>query len=173
MTEKRKRLVIARLEQRLANICQTVPPKIPGPCYWLHEDAAESFCRKHAIQAHGRKFDLGAPLADSRFYERDEWEDAFFEGIGASDDSESDHSEACARCGETLSYVLTDSGVEMEIEYYREAPLIMIRDEDSYALDRLALNVFEGSPRKIVLGVSMVVNQAFRLLEEFQKKESN
>jgi hypothetical protein len=158
-------LIAERAQARLAEVCAKVPPLDPGPCYWMHEDATESFCRKHAIQAWGRRFDLGPPLVDADWYRRDEWEQAFYEGIGASSDSESDHPEACARCGETLSYVLTDSGVRDEIQYYREAQLVAVRDEDTYALDRLSLNVWPGAPRWMVVGVALAINQAWRIVQ--------
>jgi hypothetical protein len=162
----RSGLVVERIEARLAEILLAVPPLNPGLCYWLHEDATESFCRKHVIEERGRAFDLGAPLRDSEFYDRDDWEDAFWEGIGATEGGESDHTEACARCGETLSYVLTDGGMRSEIDYYLEAPLVIIRDEDSYALDRLALNIWGGSPRGDIVGVAAAVNQAWRIIKE-------
>jgi hypothetical protein len=167
MQEKHSRaeLVVKRLNSRLAEVLEAVPPLNPGPCYWLHEDASESFCRKHVIQARGREFELGPPLRDVDWFRRDDWECAFWEGIGASEDSESDHTEACARCGETLSYVLTDGGMRSEIDYYLEAPLVAVSDENSYALDRLALNIWEGSPRSDILGVAVAVNQAWRIVK--------
>jgi hypothetical protein len=163
LAERRSALIVERMEQRLEAIHIAVPPLQPGPSYWLDSDGGPSYCRACVIKARGKEFELGAPLEDSNWSDRDELEDAFHAGIDGGFDTTSDSTEACETCRKTLSYILTDYGVEEEIGYYREAPLIEVRDEDSYALDRLALNIYPGSPRQMILGVCIAVNQAFRL----------
>lgn len=79
-------------------------------------------------------------------------------------DTTSDSAAACDICRCTLSYILTDYGVQDEIQYWRESQLVAVRDEDSYALDRLCLNVYERSPRAMLLGAAIAVNQAWRLV---------
>ncbi|WP_138921228.1 hypothetical protein [Novosphingobium pentaromativorans] len=162
----RASLVLLRMEERLAAICAAVPPINPGLQYWLDSDAGPSYCRKCVIAARGREFELGPPLEDAPFYRRTDLEDAFHDGIDGGFDTTSDSTSACETCGTTLSYILTDYGVEQEINYYREAPICALRDEDSYALDRLALNIWEGSPRHMILGALVAVNQAWRLLQQ-------
>lgn len=166
----REELIYQRIEDRLAEICEAVPPIQPGAQYWLDSDCGPSYCRKCVIIARGREFELGRPLEDRLSYYRTDLEDAFHEGIDGGFDTTGDSTSACELCGETLSYILTDEGVESEVEYYREAPLCELRDEDSYALDRLALNVWAGTKRHILLGVAMAVNQAWRLLPTLTKE---
>lgn len=164
MHDPRPTLVWRRAEERLAAILETVPPIEPGPQFWLDSDAGPSYCRPCAIIARGREFEFGPPLEDKPFYRRTDVEDAFFGGIDGGFDTTSYSTAACAVCGKTLSYILTDEGVRQEIDYYRETPLCALRDEDSYALDRLALNLWEGAARDMILGVTVAVNQAWRLL---------
>ena len=163
--ESRSAWIAARIDERLAIIRAAVPPLNPPAAFWLDSDAGPSYCRRCVRIARGQEFDLGVPLEDVPFYRRDEWEDAFWEGIDGGFDTESDTTLACDICGQTLSYILADYGVDSEVAYYREAPLVAVRDEDSYALDRLALNIWEGAPRRRILGVSIAVNQAYRLVQ--------
>lgn len=160
----RSELIYRRINERIVSICEAVPPIQPGLTYWLESDATESYCRKHAIEAREKEFGLGPLLEDKPFYRRTELEDAFFLGIGASDGGESDHPEACARCGETLSYCLTDYGMRSEIDYFLEAPLAELNGEVSYGLDRLTACIWPGANRADLLGVDVAVNQAWRLL---------
>jgi len=162
--EKRAELIVDRINDRLDAIHKAVPPIRPPAAFWLDSDAGPSYCRKCAVIARGREFELGPLLVDGLTYDRSEWEDLFFEGIDGGFDTTSDSAAACDICGRTLSYILTDYGVESEIAYYREAPLCAVRDEDTYALDRLCLNVYEGSTRSQILGAAIAVNQAFRIL---------
>ena len=155
---------------RCPSLCEAVPPIDPPPQYWLESDAGPSYCRDCAIVARGWEFELGPLLTTPRWYERDEWADAYWEGIDGGRDIESECAESCDRCGCTLSYILTDYGVEAEAYYHRECPLVTIRDEDSYALDRLALNVFGGMNRAHLLAVAIAVNQAYRLLPALGKE---
>jgi hypothetical protein len=62
-------------------------------------------------EARGAEFDLGVPLTPHRWH-RTDLENAFWEGIGGTIDGNSDNTEACDTCGKTLSYILTDYGVE-------------------------------------------------------------
>lgn len=160
----RAELIADRLRDRVWAIMDRVPPLDPGPCYWLEEDSSASYCRRHAIIARGREFDLGAPLVDNDWYRHDDWEGAFWDGIGRTRDGTSDVTERCHVCGETLSYILTDEGVDQELDYWLENPLIQVRDEDVYALDRLSLNVWAEGNRRRLLGVAAAVNQAWRLV---------
>lgn len=160
----REELIYERMSQRLSAIMEAVPPINPPAQYWLDSDAGPSYCWNCVIIARGREFELGPLLTRPEWYERDKWEDAYFEGIDGGFDTSSDSSAACDICRKTLSYILTDYGVEQEMDYFRECPLVELRDEDTYALDRLALNIWEGSSRKDILGAAIVVNQAYRLL---------
>lgn len=164
----RARIIYTRLDARLNAIQKAVPPIEPEICHWLESDAGDSYCFDCAINARGREFELGRPLTVSWWYERDELEDAFYLGIGGSSrsDQHSDHTEHCATCGRTLSYILTDYGVEDELNYFLESPLINVRDEDSYALDRLCLNISHWSPRSQLLRASAVIAQAYRIVEQ-------
>lgn len=167
----RAKLIYRRMDERLSFIMEQVPPIEPGAAYWLDSDAGPSYCRKCVVLARGREFELGPPLVDEAFYHRDELQDAFYEGIDGGFDTTSDSTQACETCGKTLSYILTDEGVQQEVDYYREAPLIAVRDEDSYALERLALNIWEGAEPRMILGVAIAVNQAWRLLNPTQGRQ--
>lgn len=164
VNDRRASLVWHRMEERRAAVLQAVPAIQPGPQFWLDSDAGPSYCRACVIIARGREFELGPPLEDRPSYLRTDMEDEFHSGIDGGFDTTSDSAAACEICGETLSYILTDEGVWLEINYYREAPLCELRDEDSYALDRLTLNVWEGAARDLILGAAIAVNQAWRLL---------
>lgn len=163
----RAHLICERISKRLDVITRAVPPIKPEAAHWLNSDGGPSYCWECAIIARGREFELG-PLIKINpwWHRRDEWEDSYFDGIDGGFDTQSDSTVACEICGNTLSYILTDDGVESEIEYYGEAPLITVRDEDSYALDRLALNIWSGAKRRLILGVAVAVNQAFRLVQK-------
>ena len=161
--QDRKTLIAARIHERVMAIRKAVPPIEPPAIYWLSSDASESYCWDCAIIARGREFELGPLLTPSEWI-RSEWENVHFEGIDGGFDLESESTEACAICGRTLSYILTDYGLEAELSYHADLPIGDIRDEDSYALDRLALNVFGGMKRANLLGVAIVVNRAFRSL---------
>lgn len=162
----RKALIVRRMEERLAEVCAAVPPLDPPSAHWLDSDAGPDYCFDCAIIARGCEFELGPLIHVPAWYQRNEWHDAFFEGIDGGFDTTSDSASACSICHRTLSYILTEGGVLSEIDYYREAPLVAVRDEDSYALDRLALNVWAGHPNKaIITGVAMAVNQAWRVVQ--------
>lgn len=161
--QDKKTLIATRIRERVWEICKAVPPIEPPAVYWLIRDASCSYCRECVIIARGREFELGPLLTPSEWI-RSEWENVFFEGIDGGFDLESESTEACEICGRTLSYILTDYGLEAELSYHADLPIGDIRDEDSYALDRLALNVFGGMKRTNLLGVAIVVNRAFRSL---------
>lgn len=161
----RAALIVARANSRVEEICAAFPPIQPGPQYWLESDAGPNYCRDCAIVARGWEFELGPLLSQSdRWYNRSDWEDCYLDGIDGGRDIESDSAAACNRCGKTLSYILTDYGAEQEASYYLEAPLIELRGEDSYALDRLTLNMFDGMSRDRLLMIAAAVGQAYRLL---------
>lgn len=165
MLKTRAELIANRINERLQVIVKAVPPIKPGPMYWLDSDAGPSYCWDCAIKARGYEFEFGPPIENRPFYQRTELEDAFYSGIDGGFDTTNDSTGMCETCGTTLSYILTEYGVEQEIDYYRRAPLIALRDEDTYALDRLALNVWAGSPKSMLVGVAIAINQAFRLLD--------
>lgn len=162
----RAQLLCDRIHDRLHVVCQAVPPIRPEAAYWLDSDAGPSYCHACVRVARGREFELGPLLAEPAWYDRDEWCDAFFDGIDGGFDTTSDSTQYCEICRKTLSYILTDYGVEEEMSYFRENPLVIVRDEDSYALDRLTLNIYSGSSRHTILGVALAVNQAFRLVAQ-------
>ena len=161
----RAEVVVQRIEERLDAIRESVPSINPPAAHWLDSNAGPSYCWHCVHIARGAEFDLGAPIKQAEWFERqDDWVEAFYDGIDGGFDTECDSTAACDICRRTLSYILTDYGVEDEIDYYRECPLAEVRDEDSYALGRLALNVWSGAKRSQILGVAVAVNQAWRLL---------
>lgn len=172
--DRRAHLLVDRILDRFAVVYGAVPPVDPEPCYWLESDASESFCRVHAIKARGKEFELGPPIRDVDWFERTDAEDAFFEGLScnAGGGGESDHTEACSVCGRTLVYSLTDSGLRDELEYYRESPMVVVRDEDVYALDRMTSHLWVGMKRASLLGVAVAVNQAYRIVRESREGEA-
>lgn len=156
-------LIIKRINERYHAIASIVPPLQPEPCRWLYSDATESYCKEHAIEARGREFDMGVPFIT------DQWrttpiEEAFYDGIGRHWDGESDTTEQCTTCGKTLSYILTDWGVERELAYWLDEPVAKLDPETVYALDRLCLNVWAGRKRRTLLETAVVIGQAYRLL---------
>lgn len=164
-SDRRAALVSKRIDDRRYAVLEAVPPIQPPAAHWLDSDAGPSYCWRCAHIARGKEFDLGTPIDPPPSYQRDEWMDAFYEGIDGGFDTTSESTAACDICRCTLSYILTDSGVEEELGYWREQPLMLVRDEDSYALDRLCLNIYKGSPRAILLGAAIAVNQAYRLIQ--------
>lgn len=152
-----------RIRERVWAICKAVPPIEPPAQHWLDSDAGASYCHPCAIKARAEEFGFGPPLQPDWWRRETKLEQAFWDGIDGGFDTESDVTEACETCGKTLSYILTDYGVEEELSYYLESPLVSVRDEDAYALDRLTLNIFSGSPRKRLLDAAIVVNHAWRI----------
>lgn len=163
--------IVERLNSRLDAVIKAVPPIRPPSAYWLNSDGGPSYCYDCVKIARGKEFELGTLIVDEPYFARDEWADAFHEGFDGGFDTTSDSSQACAICRCTLSYILSDYGVEEELSYWRESPLMTLRDEDTYALDRLTLNIGEWSPRAQILGAAMAVNQAYRLLPLTQQGE--
>lgn len=165
----RAALVAGRINKRYHAIAAAVPPARPALCCWLESDASESLCFPHAVEARGREFDFAKPLDPYRpFYRRTDLEHAFHDGIGASRDGEAEHSEQCATCGRTLSYILTDWGVEQELTYWLDNPVARLDPETVYALDRLCVNTWAGMKRRNLIELAIVVGQAFRLLRNVQ-----
>lgn len=160
-------LIVDRTRARVDEICRAIPPSKPGPQYWLESDAGPDYCRPCVIVARGWEFELGPLLVEpDHWYQRDDWHDAYFEGIDGGRDIESDNAAHCSRCGTGLSYILTDYGAETEATYWLEAPLVEIGPDDSYDLDRLTLNLFEGMQRRRLLAIAAAVGQAWRLFKE-------
>lgn len=162
----RAALIAERTRSRADEICAAIPPSKPGPQYWLESDAGPDYCRPCVIVARGKEFELGPLIAESERWRRDDWQDAYFDGIDGGRDIESDNAAHCSRCGISLSYILTDYGAEQEASYWLEAPLVEIRPDDSYDLDRLVLNVWEGMNRRRLLLIAAAVGQAYRLFKE-------
>lgn len=175
MGSDRRELIVRRLEARLEQIQRSVPPIKPGAAHWLVNDAGPSYCAVCVRKARAAEMGLVEPPTKPNkftwnYTEEDERAvellDEFEDGIDGGFDTHSDSTQACETCGCTLSYILTDYGVESEIDYYCEAPLCQVRDEDVYALDRLTLNIWAGSSSAQILGASIAVSQAWRLLEK-------
>jgi hypothetical protein len=147
-------------------LSRAAPPIEPGACYWLQSDASESYCREHAIAARAEEFGLGAPLnPDTPAFCRTDLEDAFWDGIGASYDGESDVSENCSKCGETLSHVLTDYGAENELDHFLDCELAPITPTVSYELDRAFLNIGTHSQRINILRAFMLARRVLKALQ--------
>lgn len=156
--------IAERLSTRLDEILTAVPPIKAPAAYWLNSDCGPSYCWDCARVARGREFDLGPILFPGSRYRRDDWDEAFYDGIDGGFDTTSDSAQACDTCGATLSYILTDDGVANELGYYLDQPLAVLRAEDSYALDRLTLNIYAESPRHMLVAAAAVINQAWRLM---------
>ncbi len=163
MTDRRKMSIIDRIEHRLAEICAAVPPIDPPALRWLSSDATASYCKRCSITARGAEFDLGCPVVARPSLYWNDWEHEFYEGIQLGFDTTSDICESCETCGVTLSYILTDTGVDEELAAWRESPARALDGELSYALDRLCLNLFDGDARRRVLDTAIVVGHAWRL----------
>lgn len=121
-------------------VCSAAPDLNPPAQHWLERDCSASYCRKCVMTARGREFELGRPLADVDFYDRDEWEDAFWEGISSyayRQAGESDVTESCYSCGITLDYWLTDYGIKEEIAHWADAEMSGDASEIAYNIDRL------------------------------------
>lgn len=165
--DHRKAMIVERMEARLAEICKAVPPIDPPAQYWLRSDNCCEYCWPCAVKARADEFGLGMPIYDQHYrWHRTDLEDAFYDGIDGGFDCNDDHTVCCETCRRTLSYILTDYGVDEEIGYYRDQPIAVVRDEDSYALDRLALNIWPGDKAARILGVCIAVNQAWRLIRK-------
>jgi hypothetical protein len=121
-------------------VCSAAPWLDPPAQYWLESDCSASYCRKCAIAARGREFELGPLLVDSDWHQRDDWEDAFSAGISGyahGCPSESDITETCATCGVTLAYWLTDYGIKQELDHWADAEMSGDWSEIAYNIDRL------------------------------------
>lgn len=161
----RDKILADRVRDLAWQLVNAVPPVQPGPVYWLESYAGESYCRKHAIEARAEEFGLGIPL-DRPYYRRTALEDAFWDGIFRSVDNESDTTEICSDCGETLSYVLTDYGFQEELDHWIRHPSETTTPEDSYALDRLAMNVGYWTKRRDLLDCLIVLKRALRTVPQ-------
>lgn len=127
----RAELIVRRMESRLQDVCAAVPPICPPPQFWLDSDAGPSYCRECAEAARAAEMGLERwPEKPDKFtwdYSAEDQAaadliDVLKEGIDGGFDTISDSTAACKTCGRTLSYILTDEGVESEVEYYRECP---------------------------------------------------
>lgn len=121
-------------------VCNAAPDLDPPPQYWLESDCSASYCRKCAIVARGKEFELGPLLVDLESYRRDEWADTYFEGIssyGYRCAGEGDATAACYTCGITLDYWLTDYGIVEEIGHWNDSEMSGDLSEIAYNLDRL------------------------------------
>lgn len=116
-------------------------PRLDPPNqYWLESEGSISYCRKCAIEARGKEFELGPLIAESEYvFYRDQWEDAFFQGIGcyAYGASPSDSTEQCETCGVTLDYCLTDYGIAEEIDHWSKSEMSGDISEIAYNIDAL------------------------------------
>jgi hypothetical protein len=121
-------------------VCNSAPDLDPPPLYWLESDAGISYCRKCAIIARGKEFELGPLLVESDYHRCCGWEDAFFNGIGFYPPRQAGHSditESCYTCAVTLDYWLTDHGIKSELEYWSGAEISGDLSEIAYNIDRL------------------------------------
>jgi len=138
--EERERIVAMNWFELRQAVNSAAPDLDPPPQHWLESECSESFCRKCAIAARGREFELGPLLHDPDGWERTPWEEAYYEGISAYMHrcaGESDNTEACATCGITLSYWLTDYGIVSELDHWEGAEMSGDLSEIAYNLDRL------------------------------------
>lgn len=169
---ERAELVWKRAEQRLADLELAYPSIRPPAAFWLVSDAGPSYCRPCAVKARAKELKLDKPPQDGPSYRRSDKGDEFFEGIDGGFDTNSEHAEHCDTCGDTLSYILTDYGVDAELDYIAEAPITELNGETSYSLDRIALNIWPGANRKRLLGVSAAIASVWRLLPQNQQSRA-
>lgn len=156
-------LIVERTRERANEISKAIPWETPGPQYWLMSDAGEDYCHPCVMVARGREFELGPLIAEGEhWYQRDDWQDAFLDGIDGGRDIESDNACHCARCGVILSYILTDYGAENEAICWLDSPVASIGPVDAYELDRLTLNLFDGMARRRLLVIAAAVGQTYR-----------
>lgn len=156
--------VVARARARVDEICAAVPISNPGMQYWLMSDAGPDYCRACVMVARGKEFELGPLIIESEYqFYRNDWEEVYFEGIDGGRDVEGESASHCTRCGEKLSYILTDYGAESEALYFLEAPVTVINPDVSYDLYRLVLNLFEGMDRsRRLLSIAAAIGQSYR-----------
>lgn len=121
-------------------VSRAAPELNPPPVHWLESDASFSYCRECVTTARGKEFELGRPLVDCDYYERDDWEHAFWEGVGSYAHRQAGHSditETCYTCGTTLDYWLTDEGIKEELIHWADATFSHDLSEIAYNIDRL------------------------------------
>ena len=121
-------------------VCKYAAGFRPPVQYWLESDGGPSYCRACAIAARGKEFELGPLIKDVEWFERDGWENAYFEEISCYADGcagESDGASTCYTCGKTLDYWLTDYGIGIELDYWAECQMSNDLPEIAYSLDRL------------------------------------
>lgn len=143
------------------------PPISPENTCWLDSDCTHSYCWDCAVKARADEFGLGMPIGKADRYSlswRTDLEEAFYAGIDGLPDVHSDIPESCHSCGETLNHILTDYGVENEIDYFLKFPLTELTPESSYAIDRLSLNIWKGTDRKALIAVFSILKTAVRLI---------
>lgn len=169
--DARAEILANRVRDTAMKIMQAVPPIEPGPAYWLESDSCESYCWQHAIKARETEFGFG-PLLDPEkpAYRNTDLEEAFFHGIGATHNGESDSTECCTTCGATLSYVLTDYGFRDELGFWLENPSEATTPEDSFALYHLILNVGHWTKRRDLLDCLIVLKRALRTVPRGNKQ---
>lgn len=156
-------LIADRIRNRVWELQDAFPYDAPN-CYWLESDCGESYCREHAIEARAKEFGFGPLLRDPDWYRRNELDEAFFDGISAGRDGESDHCETCSTCGKTLSYVLTDYGAESELDHFLSWDVTpdALTGSIIYELERVTLNVWRGTARPQLLDTAIVVSRVWR-----------
>lgn len=117
------------------------PPIRPEPQHWLCSDAGESYCYPCARKARAAELGIPVPpLTEDRFAKAESALEAqMSDGIDGGDwySGESDGSAACATCGATLRYALTEYGVGQELAYFEETPHSPLNGEATYALSRI------------------------------------
>ena len=125
-------------------VCKAAPDLDPPPAHWLYSGAGPGYCEKCVVMARGMEFELGRPIVDTPFHRRDEWEDAFWDGIEREayrQAGQYDISEVCYTCGITLAYWLTDEGINSELDFWErhlgEGGEFGDLSEAAYAIDRL------------------------------------
>lgn len=145
-------------------LSQTVKPFKPGSAYWMQEDSTETYCREHAIEKRETEFGLGPLLKPHRQWPlRTELEDAFWDGIGATYDGTAESSEHCSVCGQMVSYLLTEEGLDYEAQNFAESEIRHLSPEDVYELDRVATALSHYSSRKTILNAMHSFNRARKL----------
>ena len=152
-----------RLSHLEAKIIAAVPPISPPTCHWLDSDAGASYCRKCAWEARWKELPTFGPCPEEPdWFHHDDHDDLMYDGIDGAGGvpSHSDSPEACATCGCTLDYLLTEIGQDEEFSHYEAHPIdttSAITGEHTYALTRLFMNRDFPDPNETHLAIALKI----------------
>jgi hypothetical protein len=115
----------------------------PPPQHWLDSNHAVSYCWPCARKARWHELgNVGDPPAEVDWFRRDVTEQAIRDGIDGGDwySGTADSPVACATCGCTLAFTLTECGVDYTMEGFEAGTLHpdnLTNPETVYELQRV------------------------------------